>query len=177
MIFSVDREILIENLKIISRGLPAKSPMPILTGIKMEVTDTDLYMTSSNTDISVQTFINDKSLVITKPGKAVVPGSFFYEILKKINSKKIDFHLVEDKILVIKAERGEYKLHIMDPLDYPNIDFVCLENPLTIHADKLKSIIKQTSFATATSEKKPILTGVHFKLSNNKLGLHLYELK
>jgi hypothetical protein len=59
MIFSVDREILIENLKIISRGLPAKSPMPILTGIKMEVTDTDLYMTSSNTDISVQTFIND----------------------------------------------------------------------------------------------------------------------
>ena len=82
MIFSVDREILIENLKIISRGLPSKSPMPILTGIKLEVTDTDLYMTSSNTDISVQTFINDKSLVITKPGKTVVPGSFFYEILK-----------------------------------------------------------------------------------------------
>lgn len=169
MIFSVDREILIENLKIISRGLPAKSPMPILTGIKIEVTDTDLYMTSSNTDISVQTFINDKSLTISKPGKAVVPGSFFYEILKKINSKKVDFHLVEDKILVIKAERGEYKLHIMDPLDYPNIDFVCLENPLTIHADKLKSIIKQTSFATATSEKKPILTGVHFKLNSNRL--------
>lgn len=169
MIFSVDREILIENLKIISRGLPAKSPMPILTGIKIEVTDTDLYMTSSNTDISVQTFINDKSLVVTKPGKTVVPGSFFYEILKKINSKKIDFHLVEDKILVIKAERGEYKLHIMDPLDYPNIDFVCLENPLTIHADKFKSIIKQTSFATAVSEKKPILTGVHFKLNSNHL--------
>ena len=45
MNFSIDREILLENLNIISRGLPAKSPMPILTGIKMEVTTSDLYIT------------------------------------------------------------------------------------------------------------------------------------
>ena len=83
MIFSVDREILIENLKIISRGLPSKSPMPILTGIKLHLTETDLFMTSSNTDISVQVNISDSSLQIVKPGKAVVPGKFFIEIIRK----------------------------------------------------------------------------------------------
>ncbi|MDE5868245.1 MAG: DNA polymerase III subunit beta, partial [Anaeroplasmataceae bacterium] len=57
MNFTIDREVLLENLNVISRGLPAKSPMPILTGIKLEVTDTDLYMTSSNTDISVETYV------------------------------------------------------------------------------------------------------------------------
>lgn len=169
MNFTIDREVLFQNLNVIARGLPSKSPMPILTGIKLEVTDSDLYMTSSNTDISVETYINDSSLEIVKPGKTVVPGRFFIDIVHKINSKKINLCLVEDKILVIKADRGEYKLHIMDPLDYPNIDFVCLENPLTIHSDRIKSIIKQTSFATATSEKKPILTGVHFKLNDGKL--------
>lgn len=154
MNFSIDREVLLENLNIISRGLPAKSPMPILTGIKMEVTSTDLYMTSSNTDISVETFISDSSLQIIKPGKTVVPGRFFIDIIRKINSKQVSLCLVEDKILVIKADRGEYKLHIMDPLDYPNIDFVSLENPLELPAERVKTIIKQTSFATAQSEKK-----------------------
>jgi DNA polymerase-3 subunit beta len=51
MNITIDREVLLENLNIISRGLPVKSPMPILTGIKLEATDNDLYMTSSNTDI------------------------------------------------------------------------------------------------------------------------------
>lgn len=169
MNFTIDREVLLENLNIISRGLPAKSPMPILTGIKLDVTSTDLYMTSSNTDISVETFVSDSSLEIQKPGKTVVPGRFFIDIIRKINSKKVSLCLVDDKVLVIKADRGEYKLHIMDPLDYPNIDFVSLENPLVLPAERIKTLIKQTSFATATSEKKPILTGVHLKLDGTKL--------
>ena len=88
MIFTIDREILLENLTVISRGLPSKSPMPILTGIKIEATDSDLYMTSSNTDISVETYINDSSLEIQRPGKTVVPGKFFIDIIRKINSKR-----------------------------------------------------------------------------------------
>ena len=169
MNFTIDREVLLENLNVISRGLPAKSPMPILTGIKLEVTSSDLYMTSSNTDISVETFVSDVSLQVVKPGKTVVPGRFFIDIIRKINSKQVNLYLVEDKILVIKADRGEYKLHIMDPLDYPNIDFVSLENPLELPAACVKNLIKQTSFATAQSEKKPILTGVHLSLTENNL--------
>lgn len=169
MNFTIDREVLLENLNVISRGLPAKSPMPILTGIKLEVTNNDLYMTSSNTDISVETYINDSSIEVKEPGKTVVPGRFFIDIMRKINSKKVSLCMVEDKILTIRADRGEYKLHIMDALDYPNIDFVTLENPLTISAVRFKNLIKQTSFATAASEKKPILTGVHLKMENRKL--------
>lgn len=169
MNLTIDREILLENLNVISRGLPAKSPMPILTGIKLEATDTDLYLTSSNTDISVEVLITDASLKIEEAGKTVVPGKFFIEIIRKINSKKINLYLIEDKILVIKADRGEYKLHIMDYMDYPNIDFVCLENPLTLEASVLKSLIKETVFAAASSEKKPILTGVNFKHTSGKL--------
>ena len=169
MNITIDREILLENLNVISRGLPAKSPMPILTGIKFEATDSDLYLTSSNTDISVEVLINDVSLEITEPGKTVVPGKFFIEIIRKINSKKVNLYLIDDKILVIRADRGEYKLHIMDYMDYPNVDFVCLENPLKLDAQILKKIIKETVFATAASEKKPILTGVNFKNEGGKL--------
>ena len=169
MNFSIEREILLENLNVISRGLPNKTPMPILTGIKLHLTETDLFMTSSNTDISVQVNISDASLQIVKPGKAVVPGKFFIEIIRKINSKFVNLYLIEDKILVIKADRGEYKLHIMDPVDYPNIDFVCLENPLKMSATELRSIIRVTAFATAQSEKKPVLTGVNFKHVDGKM--------
>ena len=165
----IDREILLENLNTISRGLPVKSPMPILTGIKLYATDTDLFMTSSNTDISVEVTINDSSLQIIEAGQTVVPGRFFIDIIRKINSKKVSLFLSEDKILIIKADRGEYKLHIMDPLDYPKMDFVSQENPLVLPADVIKAIVRETVFATAQNEKKPILTGVNLNNTSGKL--------
>ena len=59
MNLTIDREVLLENLNIISRGLPSKSPMPILTVIKFYTTDTDLFLTSSNSDISVEVKISE----------------------------------------------------------------------------------------------------------------------
>jgi DNA polymerase-3 subunit beta len=165
----IDREILLENLNTIARGLPVRSPMPILTGIKMYATNTDLYMTSSNSDISVEVVINDQSLVNQQPGQTVVTGKVFIDIIRKINSKKINLYLSDYKVLVIKADRGEYKLQIMDPVDNPKIDFVLRENPLVIDADVLKGVIRETVFATATSEKKPILTGVNLRNVGGKL--------
>ena len=169
MNITIDREVLLENLNVISRGLPLKSPMPILTGIKLYTTDVDLFLTSSNSDISVEVRINDASLEIDEAGSTVIPGRVFIDIIKKINSRKINLYLSDDKILIIKADRGEYKLHIMSPLDYPRIDFVPLENPLELDSDLLKDLIKSTCFATSQNERKPILTGVNFKNSVGEL--------
>ena len=170
MNLTIDREILLENLNTISRGLPSKSPLPILTGIKLYVTENDLFMTSSNSDISVEVTINDASLEIKEPGQTVVPGKFI-DIIRKINSRKVNLYLADDKILVIKADRGEYKLYVMDPLEYPKMDFVALENPLKLSSDLLKNIIKSTVFATSQTEKKPILTGVNFSNVNKVLTI------
>ena len=169
MNFSIDRDILLENLNQISRGLPVKTAMPVLNGIKMELTEDDLYLTSSNTDISIQVIINDASLEVIETGKIIVPGNYFIQIIRKINSRKINISLIEDKIVVIKAERSEFKLNLLSAHDYPNIDFVGLDNPLTLSAKTIRSIIRETAYAASVSEKRPILTGVSLKNTDNKL--------
>ncbi len=169
MIFSIDRTVLLDNLNMISHGLPAKSPLPVLTGIFIEATDTDLYLTSSNVDLSIETLISDASLKIEEKGKIVVPGKFFLDIIRKVNSKTISFSTIEDKTLLIEADRGQYKLHLMDYMDYPQIDFVTLENPLELDSTVIQKLIRQTVFATSKSESNPIITGVNLKLQSNEL--------
>ena len=169
MNLTIDRDVLIDNLNTISRGLPTKTPNPLLLGIKLYVTETDLFMTSSNSDISVEVDINDPSLEIRETGEAVVPGRFFIDIVRKINSRKINLFLTDDNILYIKVDRGEYQLKIMDPVDYPKMDYVAQDNPLELSSDELRELIRTTSFAASQSEKRPILTGVNFKNVDGKL--------
>ena len=171
MNFTIDREILLEKLNIISHGLPSKSPMKVMEGIKIDVTDNDLFLTASNSDISIEILVKDSALVIQERGKTVVPGKTFIDLIKAFDSRKITFFLIEDKMLMIKADRKEYRINIMDPNDYPNIDFVALENPFKINCLDLKKAIEETVFACANTNKNPMLLGVNFKNNANKLTL------
>ena len=169
MIFNIDRDVLLNQLLIIQKGLPNKTPLPILYAIKFEVFEDHLLLTSSNTDIAIQVFIDDASLSIKQSGKIAIPGRYLIDIIRKVSSQKVEFALIEDKIIVIKADRSEFKLRLMDIEDYPEVDFLDLDDPIVLDSQLIKSIIKETNFATASSEKRPILTGVNFKYHDNSL--------
>lgn len=171
MNFTIDREILLDKLSIISHGLSVKSPMKVMEGIKIDVTEQDLFLTASNSDISIEILVKDSSLVIQESGKTVVPGKTFIDLIKAFDSRKITFFLIEDKMLMIKADRKEYRINIMDPNDYPPIDFVTLENPFKINCLDLKKAIEETVFACANNNKNPMLLGVNLKNNANKLVL------
>ena len=169
MLFSIDREVLLENLNIIAKGIPSKTPLNSLKGIKLNVLENQIVMTSSNTNISIQATINDKSLNVKSTGDVVVPGLFLIDIVRKVNSPKIEMALLEDRVFIIKANRSEFKLNIFDYEDYPEIKFIDDENPLKIDSKVLKNLIKETIFTCSTSEKRPILTGLNLKLDDGKL--------
>lgn len=169
MIFSIDRDILLNHLNIIQKGLPVKTPMPILYAVKFEVFEDHMILTTSNTDVAIQVFVDDETLSIESSGKGAIPGRYLIDIVRKVVSKRIEFALIEQNIVVIRADRSEFKLRLLDVEDYPDIDFMDLNDPLTFDPAQLKEIIRETNFATATSEKRPILTGVDFKFLEKKL--------
>ncbi len=169
MIFNIDRDVLLNQLLTIQKGLPSKTPLPILYAIKFEVNEDHLVLTSSNTDVAIQVLIDDASISIKQTGKVAIPGRYLIEIMRKISSQRVEFAMIEDRLVVIKADRSEFKLRLMDVEDYPEIDFLDLDDPIVLDSQLLKTIIKETNFATAVSEKRPILTGVNFKYRDNLL--------
>ena len=44
MIFNINQDVLLDAINIIQRGLPQKTPLPILNGIKLEVLMTTLFL-------------------------------------------------------------------------------------------------------------------------------------
>jgi len=170
MIFNIDRDVLLNHLLTVQKGLPSKTPLPILYAVKFEVNEDHVILTTSNTDVAIQVLIDDQSISIKETGKVAIPGRYLIEIMRKITSQRVEFALIEDRLIVIKADRSEFKLRLMDVEDYPEVDFLDLDNPITLDAQLFKNIIKETNFATAQSEKRPILTGVNFKYRDN----HLY---
>lgn len=170
MKFSINRDLLFNELNHASKGLSTKTPMPILTGIKLVASNAGLKIITSNMDISIQIEIPvSDQLIIAEPGDCVVPGKYFVDIIRKLDAKMVDFSIFEETTVKILADRSNFTLIAMDKNNFPNFQFVGTPNPIILTSQKLKQIIKQTSFAAGISETRIILTGVCIELNKDTL--------
>ena len=171
MQFRIDREKLLSILQTVSKGLSVKTPMPVLTGIHLKATNEELIFTTTNKEISIRSIIENNSdyLSIYETGECVIPGKYFLEIVKKAEGLTIDFSLYEGNIAKIVSERSDFTLTTHDKNNFPETNFELKGNEIELPAKELKQLIKQTSFAAASSESRIILTSVNFTFTKNKL--------
>lgn len=171
MQFRIDREKLQSILQVVSKGLSVKTPMPILTGIHLLATENELIFTTTNKEISIRSILENNSdyLTIYETGECVVPGKYFLEIVKKAEGLIIDFSLYEGNTIKIVSERSDFTLTTYDKNNFPETSFELEGNEIELNNKDLKQVIKQTSFAAATSENRIILTSVNFLFGNRSL--------
>jgi len=169
MNFQINKDILLNNLIVAQKALSNKTPNPALQGIKLDVLEDHLIITTSNSDIAIKLTIKDPSLAIKKQGSVLIPGKYFVEIIRKLDGLKVSLSSVVDNMIRIEADRSDITLNMMDIDDYPELEFSEKVKSIKINTRTLKTIIRQTAFATSSIENRPILTGVNFKIDGNKL--------
>ncbi|HNZ77985.1 MAG TPA: DNA polymerase III subunit beta [Bacilli bacterium] len=170
MIFTINRDLLLQNLTSVSKALSTKAQMPVLTGIKIDVVDNKILLTASNSEISIQACIDDKKHVkIEEEGTFIAPGKYLIELVKKTEAKEIYFESFEDNAIKILADKSNFTLNVLSKDDYPIISFADSPTFLTLDAINLKQLIRKTTFAVSLSESRVILTGVSVTSQGNLL--------
>ena len=172
MRFNISKHTLLQVLNDVAHGLSYKTPMPVLTGIKIDAFMDSLTFTTSNREISVQVKLEkNDNFEIEEDGTCVVPGKYFLEIAKKIEEDKINFVLFEESTIKITTEKTDFTLVALDKDAFPVISFSKIGEPITIKGNVLKKAIRQTNFAAGVSEARMILTGVCFEIKNKDLDI------
>ncbi len=172
MKFTIKRDLLLEALNNVSRGLSSKTPMPVLTGIKIEVSDKDITLITTNREISVRVVLDQvETLDIVENGVCVVPGKYFIDIIKKLEGDTVEFTLFDTNTIKIISERTTFTLISLDYTNYPNINFAVNSDPIVINSQKLKNFIRQTSFAAGINEARMVLTGVCLEIDKNTIQM------
>ncbi len=170
MKFSIKKNIILEQLTNVSKAISLKNIIPILNGIKFELTKEGLLLTASDSDLTIESFIpSDKIENINTTGEIIIQSKYLLDIIKKMPSDVINFEVVDGLKVLIYSEQSQYNLNCLNSLDYPKIDLVDADNHITLKALDLKKMIKQTIFAISTQESRPLLTGINVKINGNVL--------
>lgn len=170
MKLKIKKNILMEHLNYVIKGISSKNLIPILNCIKFELVDDGLYMMSTDNEIAIKTFISKNEIEeIEECGEIVVSGKYIYEIIKKLPNTIINIEELVDSKLYIYTENTSCNLNCNNVNDFPELELENSLNPVLISKKLFKTIINQTIFATSNQESRPVLTGINLKINDNIL--------
>ena len=170
MKLKIKKDLLLENLSNVSKAISTKNIIPVLSGIKFDLTNEGLYLTANDNDITIQAFIISNDIEsIEKEGSIVLQGRYILEIIRKLPGDIIDIELVDEYKVWIHSNSSEFNLNGINPDDFPQTNLTETKMPIIIEKHLIKDIINQTAFATSTQESRPLLTGINFKIDTEKI--------
>lgn len=171
--FSINKTAFLNNLRITKQAISSKVAIPTLSKIKIDVSNEGITLTGSNGQISIENFLSktdeNAGMLINETGSILLEASFFESIVNNLPEVTFDFKEIEQNQVVLTSGQSEITLKGLDVDMYPRIQEMATENPLKIKAGVLKDIFTETAFAVSTQESRPILTGIHLTLTDNKL--------
>ena len=170
--FSINKNLFLQALNTTKRAISHKNAIPILSTIKIDVSNEGITLIGSNGQISIENFISIKNenagLLINSLGSILLEANFFINVVSSMPDVTLDFKEIEQKQVVLTSGKSEITLKGKDADQYPRIQEVPTTNPLLLETKLLKNLINETAFAASLQESRPILTGVHFVLTDHK---------
>lgn len=168
MIFTCEKQEILEGISTVQKAITGKSTMPILEGIYIKTNENSLTLIGSDMDVSIQTTVNAN---IIEQGSIVIDAKIFGEIIRKLPNSSIKIETLENQIIRITCEKSVFDVVYMNTNEFPELPEINEDLKVSVKQNILKNMIKGTSFAIAQDETRPILQGILFEVKNKNLNL------
>ena len=153
-------------LQKLSKAVPNRSTLPILSFVLFQVDDENTIIRSTDLEITIVTKL---PATIKETGSAAIPLQPLLEITNEINDDRITLSVNQQNKIELKTDNGVYDLMGKAPEEFPALPQTDGKKNLGINLETMKSVIERTSFAVSRDEMKPALTGVFLRVNENKL--------
>lgn len=146
--------------------IPAKTTIPILTNILFELRGNQLQLTGTDLEVSIVT-----TLEVTgeTDGVAAFPAKRLFDLIRELPETPITMESDDSHRLVIKTDKGQYKISGVASDDYPHIATEERTVLLDCQASRFTQMVEKAMFAVSTDELRSTLMGVLVELRPQEL--------
>ena len=162
MKFTCSQSVLLKAVNMVSKAVSAKTTVPALKGILLQVKDNELVLTGSDLDFSVITRID---VVEAEEGSIIVSAKLFSEIIRKLPNAMVRAFSDEKNRLSISCLDSNFNIVGAPSDEYPSVGVVSSTESVELNNKAFRNLIGRTSFAASIDEKKGVLVGCLVKIS------------
>ena len=168
MKFTVNKSDITEAVSNIQRAVSTKTSIPALEGILLSATETGLELCAYDLELGITTVI---PAFVMEPGKAVLSAKLFSDIVRRTPAETVTVSVDEKNMATLESGYSRFSIIGIPAEEFPELPKLSDSTQISLPGALLKSMIRQTLFAIAESDAKPIHQGSLFSLENGILDV------
>ena len=168
MILTCNQQELLTAVSNVSRAVSSKSSIPALEGILLKVTEEGLFLCGYDLELGITTYVPARA---DEKGAVVFSAKLFSDIIRSLPEGVVTIEIDEKLLAVIRSGDSEFKIIGMAASEYPELPVVSEEDTVNLSRSLLKGMIRQTIFAVATNDSKPVHMGTLFQIGDGTIRL------
>lgn len=167
MKLSIARSELLDALNVVSKGLSARSTLPILSGVLLSAAEGKLKLQATDLEVSVR---HSSNALVETGGETVVPGKLLADIVRALPEAAVTLELDKD-VVSVRCQHSAFTVRTLNPADFPKFPELSVEKSFTLPADTLASMVRKVARAVSKDETRAVLTGVLFVIDGPSIRL------
>ena len=168
MKFTVNKKDIAEAVSNIQRAVSTKTSIPALEGILLTAQDTTLELCAYDLELGITTVIPAQ---VSESGKSVLSAKIFSDIVRRSPAETLTIAVDEKNMATLESGYSRFTIIGIPAAEFPELPRLSDATQITLPANLLKSMIRQTLFAVAESDAKPIHQGSLFNLEQGMLDV------
>ncbi|QQG49748.1 MAG: DNA polymerase III subunit beta [Candidatus Berkelbacteria bacterium] len=162
-----EKENLIQAVNIVGRLATARSTLPILQNIYLELTDTGLVLRSTDLEQTLEAKIDAE---VKEKGRVTVPARLVTEYLQNNTDHSLTL-FTDDLTLHIHSTNHQASFKGLAAEEYPSLPQAKVGQKVELQSEELVAAINRTIFAAALDDTRPVLGGLLWRFGGDSLEL------
>lgn len=169
MRISTEQETFQRGLNLVSRAVATRSTLPQTSHIYIATDGDRLKLAATNLEIAITNWITAE---VEEEGAITIPARLLTEFVGSLPNAPISLSVApRSRQAQIICARNEATISGMDADDFPPIPTISEAQVIRLEPAALREAIEHVVFAAATDDSRPVLTGVHVKIGEDRLTL------
>ena len=163
MKFFVERLALASLLSKLQSVISPKTTLPILSNLLVEAKGKELFITATDLTVGIKMTVEAK---IKTEGRTTLPAKKLTQLVKELTVSTLEFSTNSSHLTEISAGSSSFRLHGMDPGEFPALPDFTGAATLTVLQKELKNALEKTAFAVSREDSRYALSGVLMQIQN-----------
>lgn len=168
MNLTIAKEQLLTGLNAVQNVVSSRTTLPILSNVLLRAEGDRLELVATDLDVTVACGVESK---VHKPGATTMPVKRLVGIVRELTTPEIEMETDDKNVTAIRSGSSFFKIRGLGAEEFPPLPKFKEEKKVTLPQDKIRGMLKRTSFAISMDESRYVLNGIFLSLKEHKLTM------
>ncbi len=168
MKLSISKEQIINGLQAVQNVVGSRTTLPILSNVLLNAQEGRLRFTATDLDVTISCSVESN---IERPGAVTLPVKKVYGLVRELAPGEIEMEVDDRNTCTIRSAGSLYKLNGLAAEEFPPLAKFDDRKRIVLPQERVKTMLRRTSFAMSNDETRYVLNGIFFSLKDHKFTM------